>query len=239
MRGYILPLLSAVPFLNHPHPLHRFPRCPDSMWHIMAPSQPQPPQLHPMDKQAQLAGAGACPDLAAELGHSQDTYLGGAESQSKRLLGSKVLLNNTWHVVTLTTFQNAPQPCYTIKVPCCSWVCHSSNYKYVTVKAMEKRSQLLCTVRYIIRKMNMPVSFIYESTLPFVQKLLKTKIIYSPNDNKWKKGRERIKLLFFFSSKHVFSIKIWQNVSLSLALGKKISSLFTVASSPVILFLFT
>lgn len=127
------------------------------------------PWLHPMDKQAQLAGAGARPGLAAELGDSQGTCLGGAESQSERLLGSKVLLNNTSNVVTLSTFQNGPQPFYTIKITHFSWFCHPSNYKSVTVKAMGKSSWLLWTVRYIIRKINMPsVSSIYESTLPFV-----------------------------------------------------------------------
>lgn len=86
------------------------------MWHVLAHSQPLPPWLHPMDKQTHLAGAGACPGLAPELGDSQGTYLGGAESQSKRLLGSKVLLNNTLNVVTLATLQNGPQPFYMVKV---------------------------------------------------------------------------------------------------------------------------
>lgn len=73
-----------------------------SRQHVIAPS----PAFAPQGK----AGTAACPRLDEELGDSQGTYLGGAESQHERLLGSKVLLSNTLHVVTLATFQMALGP---------------------------------------------------------------------------------------------------------------------------------
>lgn len=74
----------------------------------------------------------------------------------------------TTHVVTLTTFQNGPQPFYTINVTVFHWFFHVSTYKLVAVKSVGKSSQLLWPVRHIRRKISIPsVSSIYEATSPF------------------------------------------------------------------------
>lgn len=74
----------------------------------------------------------------------------------------------TTRVVALTTFQNGPQPSYTIKVTHFLWFLHASTYKSVTVKAVGKSSPLLWPVRYIRRKIDIPsVSSIYVATLAF------------------------------------------------------------------------
>lgn len=158
-------LHPAEPLFPTSLPSNRLLSCPNSMWHALAPPQPLSPWLHPMDDQGQLSGGGAHPGIAAEWEDSQGTHLGGAESQRER---DSLAPSCCWttYVVTLTTFQNGPQPFYTITA--FHWFFHVSTYKSVTVTAVEKSSRLLWPVSYITRKINIPsVSSIYEATLPF------------------------------------------------------------------------
>lgn len=140
-------LHSAVPLFPISLPSNRLLSCRDSMWHALAPPQPLSSWLHPMDKQWHLAGAGACPGIAAEWEDSQGTYLRGAESQRER----DSLAPRCWwttHIVALTTFPNGPQPFYTIKVAHFHCFLHVSTYKSVTVKTGEKLSVTLASEIY-------------------------------------------------------------------------------------------